>query len=1379
VNSEKVKKLVAILIVLFMVTSCLAVGMAIAESGRTEESVQKRAGDEKKAVDSVTGELAYLEDFRWDMPDRTETNARNRTGDDKAAALLVEGLSDTEDLHKAGGKTGTQKGRRSDEEAESEVERLSVTGDFTDDFTRDFRGDFRRASSGIAEVEWVPLQISLQPPRCSSGPFDDTVGDIFVNETDWWEDGGAFNSSDKPLQDAINYSSGGDTIFVYNGTYNESLTINKSLTLIGEHRDTTFIDGMGADCITVTDVVTQVNVEIKGFTIHNGSAGIYIESGVVTVTVSDNNISANAYGGVQVNATSSIVANIMCNIIADNGCDCGDVFTGGGIRLYVNESTGTIDATIQDNNIEYNRCGGIRIGWWGASLGYFGNASGPFAGLQRVCGTIDATIDNNTISNNKDGSIRIKSRDTLDANVTNNYIGNINETRAGGLVRLGWVSGRAEDDPEEDYEYPTAFVTANVSNNIIECGNDSNNVSTGGIIRIVANDTIDATVHENEMHGGHAIGGVIRIGRGCFTKNVTATVINNTLDFADLLGSGDDHSHGGGGVGGFIRLDASDTIDAAINENNITGAQDCNSGVIRIGPHGDDDISTENVTADVIGNVMNFGNSSGIAGFIRIKANDTINATIEDNTIIGGTTGIGGVIRIGNRYPFDDIYPNNSIGTKQVTAMVINNVMDCGSSSAIAGFIRIVANDSISATIEDNNIIGGGSSVGGVIRIGHGDDNTNLSSTSSVNATVINNTMDCGSSSGIAGFIRIKASDTLDATIEDNNITGGRGIVGGVIHIGHNDPVPAEKVTVNVTGNVIDCSNSAGIAGFIKIKARDTLDATIKENRFIGGGSSVGGVIRIGIRWGDSWDTRKVTVTVIDNIMDCSNSAGIGGFIRIKARDTLDATINENTIIGGHGGVGGVIRIGHGDPFTREVTATVNNNEINLTRVGSECDDPVQAGIGGVIRIKANDTINANITGNNIYGTTLPFTGGGIRIGFDCDEDPCKEVTAVVNDNYLAPCKGGGIRLFANDTLDATVTNNIVSGNNGSGIRIGYFCWGGGQTNWDHPDESTPTVNATVINNTVTDNYGSGIHVSARDSLTAVIDRNNISNNTYCGYPDSEYVANGSGLYIEGPSDVTITRNTFIDNALYGIYCNGTTAKIAYGNVFYNNTEGIRCENGANPTIYHNGFVNNTDFGVKNNDSSLTVNAEHNWWGNNTGPYHAVSNPNGTGDNVSDDVDYVPWVTQLNITTPDPNVTILCSYIVADPGEDPNFVPPPFGMAAYPLGFSIIATGPADQDVVFYVTFDSPIPTHEDFGLYKILPSGEWQLIDPANYTIAGNVLTITLHFDSTGNLDPAFQFASVIKLPILTPLGLLALISVLSVIAVISIIRKKEREGN
>ena len=45
------------------------------------------------------------------------------------------------------------------------------------------------------------------------------------------------------IQSAVNDASNGDTVFVYNGTYYETLAIGKSIDLVGEDKYTTILDG--------------------------------------------------------------------------------------------------------------------------------------------------------------------------------------------------------------------------------------------------------------------------------------------------------------------------------------------------------------------------------------------------------------------------------------------------------------------------------------------------------------------------------------------------------------------------------------------------------------------------------------------------------------------------------------------------------------------------------------------------------------------------------------------------------------------------------------------------------------------------------------------------------------------------------------------------------------------------------------------------------------------------------------------------------------------------------------------------------------------------------------------------------------------------------
>ena len=61
----------------------------------------------------------------------------------------------------------------------------------------------------------------------------------------------------------------------------------------------------------------------------------------------------------------------------------------------------------------------------------------------------------------------------------------------------------------------------------------------------------------------------------------------------------------------------------------------------------------------------------------------------------------------------------------------------------------------------------------------------------------------------------------------------------------------------------------------------------------------------------------------------------------------------------------------------------------------------------------------------------------------------------------------------------------------------------------------------------------------------------------------------------------------------------------------------------VNPAIHCNSIWNNV-FGINNQVTEINLDATNNWWGDASGPTHG-DNPGGTGDAVSDDVDYDPW----------------------------------------------------------------------------------------------------------------------------------------------------------
>ena len=91
------------------------------------------------------------------------------------------------------------------------------------------------------------------------------------------DDGGADYTK---IQDAINNSNNGDTIFVYNGIYYENIILDKSLELIGMNCSNTIIDGGYNNSIIH---IIKDNTFIRNFTIrfsggYNRNSGIFLDS---------------------------------------------------------------------------------------------------------------------------------------------------------------------------------------------------------------------------------------------------------------------------------------------------------------------------------------------------------------------------------------------------------------------------------------------------------------------------------------------------------------------------------------------------------------------------------------------------------------------------------------------------------------------------------------------------------------------------------------------------------------------------------------------------------------------------------------------------------------------------------------------------------------------------------------------------------------------------------------------------------------------------------------------------------------------------------------------------------------------------------------------
>lgn len=110
---------------------------------------------------------------------------------------------------------------------------------------------------------------------------------IYVNGDN--KEGPWFGTQEYPYQhinDGVLDATDWGAIYVFSGVYNETLTINKPISLQGENKNNTIIDGMYEECIVniIHDYVSINNFTIRNSGGYRGNAGIEISSDNISIS---------------------------------------------------------------------------------------------------------------------------------------------------------------------------------------------------------------------------------------------------------------------------------------------------------------------------------------------------------------------------------------------------------------------------------------------------------------------------------------------------------------------------------------------------------------------------------------------------------------------------------------------------------------------------------------------------------------------------------------------------------------------------------------------------------------------------------------------------------------------------------------------------------------------------------------------------------------------------------------------------------------------------------------------------------------------------------------------------------------------------------------
>jgi len=219
------------------------------------------------------------------------------------------------------------------------------------------------------------------------------------SKTLYVDDGGG--KEYKIIQEAVNNSSDGDLIFVYNGMYHENLIVNKQIILVGENKDNVIITSSNENT-PIFNINNQNNVVIENLTVKGStSSGIWVNNSS-DVEIKNCKIYDCYFNGI------CLASCMNCKISSCDISQCGIEkeyigYFGIGIGSVIFPSSKN---SIDRCAIHNNSYGGIDIFWSNNTENIISNCTiinNNFYGIRCQAETSNNTIENCVILNNKHG----------------------------------------------------------------------------------------------------------------------------------------------------------------------------------------------------------------------------------------------------------------------------------------------------------------------------------------------------------------------------------------------------------------------------------------------------------------------------------------------------------------------------------------------------------------------------------------------------------------------------------------------------------------------------------------------------------------------------------------------------------------------------------------------------------------------------------------------------------------------------------------------------------------------------------------------------------------------------------------------------------------
>ncbi|MUV61089.1 right-handed parallel beta-helix repeat-containing protein [Halobacterium sp. CBA1126] len=250
-----------------------------------------------------------------------------------------------------------------------------------------------------------------------------------------------------------------------------------------------------------------------------------------------------------------------------------------------------------------------------------------------------------------------------------------------------------------------------------------------------------------------------------------------------------------------------------------------------------------------------------------------------------------------------------------------------------------------------------------------------------------------------------------------------------------------------------------------------------------------------------------------------------------------------------------------------------------------------------------------------------------------------------VRNNTLA-ANGAGGATFSTQQIDNTVfADNVVRDNDGPGVAVSAIRVRG----------------ATAVRNRFVDNADDGLSVRANDLLGGVsVGFNDVLDNDEFGVDlageragtttvvhNNTIAANGDGARVVGPTPARLANNSVVLNT--------ADRERADGGRDADAATGVVVTDAPNVELVHNDVYGHI-VGLRSALSGgAVVDAEHNYWGAESGPYHETLNPDGAGDAVVTDggkADPVPFASEpFGPRYERPTAALAANRTTVRPGE--------------------------------------------------------------------------------------------------------------------------------